>query len=82
MKQEKGAEKRSMGEISMDKGEVMKQGTPYFFSTAICEPASGRVRDLNTGAEWDNVEAWHAERKGRAATLTYSFAYQRAEDAA
>lgn len=81
MKQEKGAEKRSMGEISTNKGEVMKQGTPYFFSTAICEDG-GKVRDLDTGAEWDNVEAWHAERKGRAATLTYSFGGQAADHGA
>ena len=71
-KQKKGAEKRFMGEISMPAGEVMTQGTACYFSTAIVGE-DGRVHDLTTGNEWDSVEAWHAERCDRAATLTYAF---------
>ena len=70
-----------MGEISTDKGEGMRQGTPYFFSTAVCEDG-GRIRDLNTGVEWESLDAWHKERAGRAATLTYSFPYQRPDQVA
>jgi len=53
-------------------GEDMTQGTACYFSTAICE-SNGKVRDINTGAVWDSVEAWQKDRHERAATLTYSF---------
>ncbi len=47
------------------------QGTDCYFSTAIY--VDGKVRDMKTGKEWDSVDAWHIERCGRAATLTYQW---------
>ncbi len=76
MKCKNDAEKQNMGDFSPSTGEEMTQGTPYYFSTAICEE-DGKVRDLSTGVVWDNVEAWHKDRHGRAATLTYSFPFSR-----
>ena len=61
-----------MSETTTETGGDMTQGSECYFSTAIVGE-DGRVHDLCTGNEWDNVEAWHADRCDRAATLTYAF---------